>query len=105
MKKFLIMFVILGAIPAFGACPIDAENTSCSLANYQEANSLDSPSSTSNPFVSTPNAIREPMKGEAISKPLRGFGQQETDYSYNSSCQFGVCNQTGAPRLFPNKSR
>jgi hypothetical protein len=102
MKKILVLSLIFFAVPVYSACLVDGN--SCSIANFQSETEM-STQSKSSTFSPTPSADRDPLKEPTISKPLRGFGQQESDYSYNSSCQFGVCNQTGAPKLFPNRSK
>ena len=36
--------------------------------------------------------------------PLRDYRQNKNDFSYNASCQFGFCNQTGTPQLFQQRN-
>jgi hypothetical protein len=102
MKKFIVLFLLSLSVPVFGACPIDGSSTACSIASFQNERPLDSAyeNPSSKTFEPTPSGLKPAEV--TPQKTLRTFGQQESDYSYNSSCQFGVCNQTGAPRLFHN---
>ena len=50
-------------------------------------------------YSETPETNLNPKENH-ITKQLRNFGQSQSDFSYNSSCQFGVCMNTGAPQLF-----
>ncbi len=63
------------------------------------------PKSNIKEFSSTPEARLNPAKVKAPETELRNFRQVQDDYSYNSSCQFGVCNQTGAPQLFQHRTK
>lgn len=107
MKKIIILSLILTSIPVFASCPIDSDGAACSIAQFQreEFVPIYSPKGGIKEFSATPEARLNPAKVDAPEKELRKFRQQETDYSYNSSCQFGVCNQTGAPQLFPTKTK
>lgn len=106
MNKFLILTLslplILTSLPTFASCPIDGDATSCSIAQFTREPMVQtySPKSGIKEFSGTPEARLNPAKVDAPEKQLRSFGQQPSDYSYNSSCQFGVCNQTGTPQLF-----
>ena len=103
MKKLFSIMLIYATIPAaFATCSLDG--LSCSIAD------LNSPTEkmyTSKPLIqqfSNPSTIdKKVVNKEEEQNYLRNFGQQETDYGYNASCQFGVCNQTGVPQLFPPK--
>lgn len=105
MKKFLILSVILTSIPAFAACPIDGDGAAC-IAQFsrEPMQQTYAPKSNIREFSSTPEARLNPAKVNAPSTELRNFRQVPDDFSYNSSCQFGVCNQTGAPQLFQQRA-
>lgn len=98
MKKLLFILAILTSIPAFAACPIDS--TACSIAQFQEPmQQTFSKESNINEFSQTPETRLKPAQNNA-DKNLREFSSRPTDYGYNSSCQFGVCSNTGTPQLF-----
>lgn len=99
MKKFLLITAILTSLPVFAACPIDT-GAACSIAQFQEPmQQTFSKKSNIREFAQTPEARLVPAQNTA-DKDFRNFGSQSTDYSYNSSCQFGVCSNTGTPQLF-----
>lgn len=102
MKKLLILLCILTSLPAFAACPIDGDVTSCSLAQFRQVpmNQTYAPKSGIKEFASTPEARLKPRENNIQPRQLRNFGPTDDDYNYNSSCQFGVCNDTGAPQTF-----
>lgn len=104
MKNFLIITCLLISLPAFSACPLDGETTSCSIAEFHqdEMNPTYSPESLIKEFSGSPEARLKPKENK-VEKELRNFGPQSTDYSYNTSCQFGVCNQSGTPQLFEKR--
>ncbi len=106
MKKLLILSFILTSIPAFAACPIDGEGAAC-IAQFsrEPMQQTYAPKSNIKEFSSTPEARLNPTKVKAPETELRNFRQVQDDYSYNSSCQFGVCNQTGAPQLFQQRTK
>ena len=94
--------------PVFAACPIDGENTSCSIAEFQQPLPMQrtySPSSTIKEYSGTPEARLKPKESDIPRKNLRDFGPQPVDYSYNTSCQFGICNPSGAPQLFETRGQ
>ena len=117
----MILTSLILALPAFAACPIDG-NASCSIANNSDfsnvgmSNEFDNTNSTpfsgtSLPELNKPSKITKANPGAdtnvlpasrdySSEKSFRTFRQTEADYGYNSSCQFGVCNQTGTPRSF-----
>lgn len=105
MKKFIILSFLLTSLPTLAACSLDGENTACSIAQFsrEPMQKTYAPNSNIKEFSGTPEARLNPAKVDAPSRELRNFRQVEEDYSYNSSCQFGVCNQTGAPQLFKQK--
>lgn len=108
MKKHIITLILISTPMAFGACAIDGESTSCSIAEFQQPQPMQrtfSPKSTIKEFAGSPEARLKPSQNDEPSKNLRDFGPQSADYSYNTSCQFGVCNPTGTPQLFEKRGQ
>lgn len=104
MKKLLILTAILISIPAFAACPIDGTGEACSIAQMR------TPMATTydvkpmiQEYADSPEARLNPAQNEAPEKQLREFRTQNSDYSYNSSCQFGMCLQDRSDTLFQNR--
>lgn len=109
MKKFLIALTILISTPLFtpASCPIDGETNACSIAQFSQKPLVPtySPSSNLREFSGTPEARLKPAEKIRPENQLRTFGSQPTNYSYNSSCQFGVCSSTGTPQLFEQSNQ
>lgn len=108
MKKNLIVIYLLATIPAFASCPINGEGEACSIAEFQQPQPMQrtySPKSQIKEFAGSPEARLKPSQDNVPSKELRNFGPKPADYSYNTSCQFGVCNDSGAPQLFENRGQ
>lgn len=108
MKKFFILSSILISLPALAACPIDLEEgAACSIAEFSQKpfTSTYSPAGNIHEFSGTPEARLKPAESVQPAQQLRSFGPSSTDYSYNSSCQFGVCSNTGTPQLFEGQSQ
>ena len=108
MKKYLTLIVILASTSVYASCPIDGFTDSCSIAEFQRARPLQksyAPAATIKEFSGTPDARLRPSQNDLPSKQLRDFGPQTGDYSYNTSCQFGVCNPSGTPQLFENRGQ
>lgn len=109
MKNFLIISaIVLTSSFSYAACPIDGTATSCSIAEFQQQQPMQrtySQKSTIKEFAGSPEARLKPSQNEEPSKNLREFGPQPADYSYNTSCQFGVCNSTGTPQLFEKRGQ
>lgn len=106
MKKFLIAICILISGPVIAACPIDSETNACSIAQFSQKPLVPTYSQGSGlkEFSGTPEARLKPAEAVKPQVQLRSFGPQSTDYSYNSSCQFGVCSNTGTPQLFEQQN-
>ena len=101
MKKiFILLAITTFANQTYASCLIDDIDTACSLAGLREPLNTSYSQDSHVPDLSENPDVRLRPKTNKISSQLRDFGQQPTDFSYNSSCQFGVCNQTGAPKLF-----
>ena len=109
MKKFAIILMITILSPiAYGACALDGESTACSVAEYQQPQPMQrtySQKSTIKEFAGSPEARLKPSQNEQPSENLRDFGPQPVDYSYNTSCQFGICNPSGTPQLFEKRGQ
>lgn len=108
MKKLSILIVFLASSTAFASCPIDGDLTSCSIANFQTQQPMQntySRKSSIKEFSSTPEARLNPTENDIPRKQLRDFGPNPADYSYNTNCQFGICNQSGTPELFRNRGQ
>lgn len=108
MKHFFIAICLLISIPTYAACLIDAENSSCSIAEFQQQQPMQrtySPKSQIKEFAGSPEARLKPSQDDRPRQELRSFGPKPGDYSYNSSCQFGVCYDSGAPQLFENRGQ
>ena len=108
MKKILIFTFILTSSIAHAACSIDGSETACSIAEIQQPQPMQrtyAPTSSIKEFSGTPQGRLKPSQDNRPERQLRDFGPQSADYSYNTSCQFGVCNPTGAPQLFENRGQ
>ena len=106
MKNLLFILVIFATLPSFATCPIDSNFGACSIAEFQRQQPMQktySPKSTIKEFSGSPEARLKPSQDIEPRKNLRDFGPQTTDYSYNTDCQFGVCNKSGTPELFDNR--
>ena len=108
MKYILFLIVILTSLPIYASCPIDGSSTSCSIAEFQLSQPMQrtySPRSTIKEFAGSPEARLKPTQNDKPTKNLRNFGPQPVDYSYNTDCQFGVCNTGGTPQLFEQRGQ
>ena len=108
MYKKLLIILILTSSSAFASCPIDGDTTACSIATFQTQQPMQqtySPGSNIKEFSNTPEARLKPSQNDTSSKNLREFGPQPADYSYNTNCQFGICNPSGTPQLFERRGQ
>ena len=67
MKNFIILLMCSVTQIAFGACPIDGESTSCSIAEFQQPQPMQrtfSPKSTIKEFAGSPEARLKPSQNE-----------------------------------------
>lgn len=103
MKKFFIIFSLLISIPAFASCPIEEGTTSCSIAEFKEINPTYSPSSNIKEYSDIPETRLTPSNNGVRELKKRNFGVNNTDFGYNTSCQFGVCTDFGKDVLFQYK--
>ena len=103
MKKLIFLIAFLTAIPVYATCPIE-EGGSCKVAEILRQPlqmTYPTPQPMVKEFGGKDNHL-QPHKNDASSKQLRSFGPTQTDYSYSTSCQFGICNP-GGTKLFPNR--
>lgn len=92
MKKFLIYSAILIALPSYAVCSIEGGETVCSLPGFREQVSpIYSPQTNINEFSGSPEARLKPMERSDIRVQTENFPKVESNYNYNSNCQFGVC--------------
>lgn len=117
MKNSILFLMLFAATGVFAACPIDGISNAC-VAQFQNSitppytqfqpTPITQPKSTlqQNPqvreFSPTPTSTTI-NRGDLGEKALRTFGPQDSDFGYNSSCQFGICRNTGTPATFNNQ--
>ena len=101
MKSFFtILSIILISSSVQANCLIDDIGTACSIADFRKPMNTSFGQNSHVPnFSKNPNVRLNPPENK-ITKQLRNFGQSPSDFSYNASCQFGVCMDTGSPKLF-----
>ena len=108
MKIFLLLIAILISYPVFASCPVGGNGDAC-IADVETL--LEAPlttpikvnSNSANNFKGVPNSVQKEQEIEP-EKNLRKFGANGQNYGYNSSCQFGVCMETGTPQNFPSNN-
>ena len=103
MKNLLLLIAFLITIPAHATCSIE-EGGSCKVAEVLRQ-PMQNTYQVSKPLVKEFGGTGkqlQPAKNDAPAKQLRNFGPKQTDYSYSTSCQFGICNP-GGTKLFPNR--
>ncbi len=103
MKKILLFVILLISATqiSFATCPIDGNETVCSLPGFREKVSpVYNPSSNLKEFSGSPEARLHPLDRSDIRDQAQSFAPNQYDYSYNSSCQFGVCLQNRDTPLF-----
>ena len=106
MKYYLIASILLISNFAIASCPIDENATACSIATFQQPTPMQNTytqQSNIKEYSDTPETRLKPAQNDRPSRNLRDFGPQPADYSYNTSCLFGICNPTGTPELFKNR--
>ena len=106
MKKFFtILSIILISSSVHANCLIDDIGTACNISEFRKPISTSyNRGSQIKEYSDTPDTLLNPREN-ALTKQLRNFGQSQSDFSYNSSCQFGVCMDTGAPQLFNQRNQ
>ena len=110
MKKFLIFSILVIPLifpfisPARAACPIEGGETVCSLPGFRErVTPVYNPSGENlSEFADSPEGRLKPLDRSDIREQAESFAPTESDYNYNSSCQFGVCLQNRSKPLFQN---
>lgn len=101
MKKYLILSLMFLMGSAYAMCPVENGETVCSLPGYREQlTPTYNANPTINQFSGEPEARLTPINKNEVHEQFRNFAPAESDYSYNSSCQFGVCMQNRSTPLF-----
>lgn len=95
MKKFLVLFVGLFAMPAFCACSLDMSKP-CTATVIDEVNSTLQDRLAPNPLddIRKTDAFTQQYKD-----PYNDALINTSSPNYNSNCQFGVC----LPEVQPNE--
>ena len=111
MKKlFFILIVIVISYPTFASCPISDTSSAC-VAEFQSTGIPEIPAinpklnipAGSKVFIKTPSTV-ESAREIQPRKNLRNSSGKSSDYGYNANCQFGVCQNSGMPKLFPQNN-
>lgn len=102
MKKYFILAAMLISMPVFALCSIEEGADVCSAsAGFREKfSSIYSPQSGIKEFSATPEARLNPVKRTDFSNEARNFSNTESNFNYNSNCQFGVCLQDNSKPIF-----
>lgn len=104
MKKLFIITSILIVslcLPSFATCSIEENETVCSLPDFREKVSpIYNPNSNITEFSGSPEARLAPLDRSDIRNESGSFAPTESNFNYNSSCQFGVCLQNRDTPLF-----
>lgn len=91
MKKIVFVFLLSLGIPVLALCPIDTENSVCSLTDAE--NKIVKPFSTNDGgirnFQSTENNLN-PLNQENSGTQMR---EPNSGRNYDSQCQLGNCLQ------------
>ena len=105
MKKILMIIVLLTSLPVYSACSVE-EGGTCKVAdlmNQPMQRTFGQSKPMIKEFSGTPEVRLKPAQNEPLSEHPRNFGPKTTDYSYDNTCQFGVCQKNGVPTLFPDR--
>lgn len=104
MKKLFIitsLLIVSLCLPSFATCPIEEGATVCSVPGFREkVPPIYNPSSHIKEFSGSPEARLTPLDRSDIRKEADSFAPSESNFNYNSSCQFGVCLQNRDTPLF-----
>ncbi len=104
MKKFLIISVFFSLMPVYAMCPVEDGATVCTLPGFREQLPPTYSQKTNiNEFAESPEVRLNPIQRDDIQEQTREFAPVESNYSYNSSCQFGVCMQNRMKPLFQQR--
>ena len=108
MKKFFtIISLLCFTLPLNAMCPIDDNATVCTLPGFRAPfTPTYNPQSNINEFADTPEARLKPIqRDDVIQEQTREFAPIESNFNYNSSCQFGVCLKNREKPLFQLQSK
>lgn len=111
MKKLCFILIVI-TIPntVFASCPINDAIGAC-VAEFQSTDIPEIPAinpklnipAGSKVFIKTPSTV-ESTREIQPEKILRNSSGKSSDYGYNANCQFGVCQNSGMPKLFPQNN-
>ncbi len=106
MKKILIIAGISLVLPSYALCSIEDGTTVCALPGFREQLAPTYSQQTNiNEFAESPEVRLNPIQRNDLQTQTREFAPAESNYNYNSSCQFGVCMQNRTKPLFQQQSR
>lgn len=101
MKKFIIFTAMLVALPSYALCSIEEGAEVCSVPGFREKfQPIYNPQSNINEFSGSPEARLNPAKRTDFSDESRNFTNNNNNFNYNTSCQFGVCMQKNNKPIF-----
>lgn len=101
MKKYVILAAMLAALPVFALCSIEEGAEVCSVPGFREKfQPTYNPQSNVKEFSGTPEARLNPVKRSDLSEESRNFTNNDNNFNYNTSCQFGVCMQKNSKPIF-----
>lgn len=102
MKRYIIISLILTSLPVFASCPIDGSSNACSIAEFHQKEFIPTyaPNGEIKEYSDTPETRLNPNDDSADKKMLREFGPKNSDFGYNTNCQFGICKKSGTPQPF-----
>ena len=89
MKKFIPIIFLIMTIPAIASCPIDGNETMCSLPEMREQFSPIFEGNNNVIDYSNPGLKLQPIEKEE--KQIDQMRGPNNSLNYDSSCQFGLC--------------
>ena len=106
MKKLSIILMLRSFMPVYAACPVEEGAMVCTLPGFREQLAPTYSQKTNiSEFTDSPEVRLNPIQRDDIQEQTREFAPQESNYSYNSSCQFGVCMQNRIKPIFQQRSK
>ncbi|MCQ2738991.1 MAG: hypothetical protein MJ237_02050 [bacterium] len=103
-KNFAIIILTLIATPVIASCKID-DGSAC-IANVRTSPDAVQTIRTSGPSgFSADIKTTRPADKKLTQKGTRAFRPNPTDYGYNTNCQFGICTDSGMPKVFNSPDR
>lgn len=99
MKKILILVSLCLTLPGLAMCSIEDDAVTCTAQGFREEMSPTyNPQSNIN--TTMPETRLNPIKRDNTDNQPRSFAPNESNFNYNSSCQFGVCLKNRNTPLF-----